>query len=501
MATKEQGTTGLAVFSGLIHEEFLRELRGKEGYKRFDEMRRNSPVVGSMLYYHEQAIRKVSWNFANKANRKAQDERVDFLNYSREYMSQSWNDAVSEWLTFLWAGYSLSYTLYKRDANNKVIWDSFSPRKQNTVFQWLLNYIGVEFYDPNRRNGDILGFIQQAPPTYQLTTIMMDKIIHFRTRVEVNNPEGMSLLRNAWIPYYFTKNLQSVEAIGYERDLNGMPVVGMPQGATDDPDDPTSDFSKASMIVRNVRVDEQGGVVKPFGWEFSLLSGAGKGFADIGRTIERYESRTMMAMLAQFIMLGQNSIGTQALSGDQSSIAEMIVNATADIIAETFTKQEIPRILKLNGWSSEDICLEHTPAGDTDVSMFADFIQKVGDKLTWDASDELWLRQLAGLPEKTEDELQAAMDEKETQKEIARQAFLQRTRPSSNGNGRKPPVDEMPMDEGETDENAITLFGTGAPLDERARRRAEKAYNEAMALVFSKQKRRIMKAAREMKGM
>jgi len=257
---KEKGVTGLVSFSGQIQDEFLRELRGKEGYKRFDEMRRNSPIIGAMLYYHEQAIRKASWNFTNTANAKTQDDRVDFLNHAREYMTQSWNDALSEWLSFLWAGFHISYPIYKRDENNRLVWDCFSPRKQNTVYQWLINYPGTQGYDPNKRNGDILGFIQQAPPSYEMTTIPVDDIILFRTKVEANNPEGMSLLRNAWIPYFFTKNLQSVEAIGYERDLNGLPVVGMPQGANTDPDDTNSDYSKAAEMVRNVRVDEQGGL-------------------------------------------------------------------------------------------------------------------------------------------------------------------------------------------------------------------------------------------------
>jgi len=492
MAQREQGTPGLTAFGGQIHEEFLRELRGKEGYKRFDEMRRNSPVVGAMLYYHEMAIRKVSWNFANKANRKAQDERVDFLNYSREQMTQSWNDFISESLSFLPFGYSLFYPLYKRDKNNKLVWDAFSPRKQNTIFQWILNYPNTEAYDQNHHNGDILGFIQQAPPSYTMDKIEMNKVLHFRTRVEMNNPEGISLLRNAWVPYYFTKNLQGIEAIGYERDLNGLPVVKMPQGATTDPDDPNSDLSKASVIVRNVRVDEQGGVVLPVGWDFLLLSGAGKGFADIGRTIERYESRTLMAMLSQWIMLAQNGIGSAALSTDHTSIAEMVVDTTTNIIAETVTKQEIPRLLKLNGWTAEDIVLEHTPAGDTDISMFADFLQKVTDKLTWDASDELWLRQLAGLPEKTEEEIESAMEEKQAAKDAMREAFLQRT------DGNKP--EDKPGAIPPKEENAITLFGADKPPDERARRRSEKAYNDAVTALFAKQKRRIMKAAREMKG-
>jgi hypothetical protein len=493
MAKREQGTTGLIEFNGIIQEDFLREMRGKEAYKRFREMTLNSPIVGAMLYYHEMAVRRVSWNFANRADKETQDERVDFLNYARENMSQSWTDAVSEWLSFLWAGFSLSYPLYKRDERNQVIWDCFSPRKQNTVYQWLINTPGRNDYDPKKHNGAILGFTQQAPPTYELVSIPTADILHFRARPEINNPEGISLLRNAWIPYYYCKNLQSVEAIGYERDLTGLPVVTMPQGATLDEDNINSDANKAAEMVRNVRNDEQGGIVKPFGWEFELLSGAGKGFADIGRTIERYESRIFMAMLSQFIMLGQGDTGSYSLSQDQTDIAEMIVNTTADIIAETFTKQEIPRLLRLNGYDPTDIVLEHSPAGDTDTTQFADFLQKVGDKLTWTPRDEMMLRQIAGLPEMGEDEIATLQEEQKAEQEEQRQAFMER---AGGGFGNK--KEEKPGQE--PDENSVTLFASDKPLDEYKRRRAEREWNQAMTKIFAKQKRRLMQYAKDVKS-
>lgn len=504
MATnKEQGTPGLLIFSGVVQEEFLKELRGREGYKRYDEMRRNSPIVGAMLYYHEMSIRKVSWNFSNKSSSEP-DERVDFLNESRESMTQSWNEFISECLSFIAFGFSIFWTNYRRDkATAKLMWDSFSPRKQNTVYQWLINYPSQQMYDPNKRMGEINGFIQQAPPTYTRETLPSNRLVHFRTRVEANNPEGISLLRNAWVPYYYAKNLMSVEAIGFERDLNGMLVIHMPAGANVNESDANSDYSKAAEVGRNVRNDEQGSLIEPDGWEYKLLSAAGKGFADIGRTIERYESRMLMAMLSQFIMLGQNGVGSLALSKDTTSIAEMIVNATADIIAETFTKQEIPRILKLNGWSAEDIVLEHSPAGDSDISMFADFLQKVGDKLTWDASDEVWLRQMAGMPEKTEDDITMAMEEAHERAEEARRAFTQRVQQQKQGkpadDAEQEGEDEMPMNEGVGMD--VTRFEVGVPMDIRRRRRLEKQGKEILMSFLEKQKRRVLSGVRKMKGL
>ena len=79
----EIGTTGLAQFSGLIFQEPLIELRGREGYKRYDEMRRNSPIVSALLLSFKNPIRSTSWTFSSE---KDNDPRLDILNQAIDNM-------------------------------------------------------------------------------------------------------------------------------------------------------------------------------------------------------------------------------------------------------------------------------------------------------------------------------------------------------------------------------------------------------------------------------
>jgi phage gp29-like protein len=372
-------------------------------------------------------------------------------------MTQSWSDAVSEWLSCLWAGYQLSYPVYKYNDDNKLIWDYFSPRKQSTVYQWLINYPDAKGYDKSKPNGSLLGVTQQAYPSYALIDIPAERLLHFRTRSEIGNPEGISILRGAWISYYFLKNYMTAEAIGFERDVNGLPVITMTEGATTDENDDNSDFSRSARAVRNIRVDEQAGLVLPHGYVFELASSSGKSFAELGKAIERLESRILMVTLSQFLMLGQSGVGSLALSQDASDIAESVVNATADMIAETFTKQEIPRILRMNGWNdSRGICLEHTPAGDTDINAYAEFIQKSGDKITWREKDEVWLRQVGGLPEVSEDEIKASKEEENEY--------------NDNGQGLRSSDRQIPQrGEDRGDNEGLHDPDTGSVMGERAR--------------------------------
>jgi hypothetical protein len=467
----EIGYTGLVEYSGQIRDDFLKEFHGKEAYKRFNEMRLNNATIGAGLLAIEYIIRSMSWEFTSDED---EDPWQEFVEESRKGMSQSWNDLVSEAISFVWAGFSIFEIIYKRDEAGRLTWRKFAPRGQDTVYQWLFD-----------DTGGLAGFRQLAAPKYQAVDIPMEKSILFRTRLEKNNPEGRSLLRIAWVSYYYLKNLQQIEAIGFERDVNGLPVIKLPEGADTNESSTTSDASKAAKIVRNMRVDEQAGLVLPFGWDALLLSGNGKSFDSLSNAIERYEKRIATAFFSQFLMLGQDGVGSMALSESSTDFFMSAVNAIADIFSETFTKYAVYRLLKLNGATDEEarrVKLTHTPASSVNIEKIGAFIGSIKDLMTWDENDELWLRQLAGAPERDPEQLKADRDNLMREKAEAAKAFAER-------------VTKQP----EREDNEAEHFEAGAPDDKR-RTKYEKAYEKEIASFLEKQQRRILKAARAMKN-
>src|SRR5581483_9309062 len=79
------------------------------------------------------------------------------------------------------------------------------------------------FFD---ENGQVKGLTQQ-PWIGQLIDIPIDKLLLFRPSAHKNNPEGRSVLRNAYRSWFFTKRLEEQEAILIER-MNGFPVIYVP---------------------------------------------------------------------------------------------------------------------------------------------------------------------------------------------------------------------------------------------------------------------------------
>lgn len=467
--TTDIGRTGLIEYSGVIQEDFLKELRGKEAYKRYNEMRLNSPVIGALLLANDQAIRGINWEFTSDDEN---DPRIELLNEAKDNLSHSWNDHIAEALTMLPFGFSLFEIVYERGKSGRMLWRKFAPRGQETVYRWLFD-----------EAGGLAGIEQMSAPNYKVVTIPIESLILYRTRVERGNPEGRSILRTAWIPYYYAKHIQQVEAIGVERDLAGLPVITLPLAA-DTSDNDNSDLGIARSVVRNVRNDQQAGIVLPSPeWKFELASTGGSRQFDTDKIVRRYESRMLMSALAQFLNLGQEAVGSLALSKDQTDFFTMSVNSIADIIAETFTKFAIPRLLKLNGYDAEGVRLEHSPAGDIDTDLLANTLQKLGSYLTWTAEDEIWLRGALKMPEVEPEAIEQERELKQARAD-AIAAMVNKPKP-----GEK--KDEDTEDTEDTDEMSAL-----AP-DDVKRRRMERKLKSLLTIRLEATKKKVLRAAKE----
>jgi hypothetical protein len=482
----EVGTTGLAQFTGLIFQEPLVELRGKEAFKRFNEMRLNSPIIGALLLSIENPLRSTSWTFTSDDR---DDPRLELLEDARRNLEHSWNDHISEALTMLPFGFSIFEMVYEL-VDGKMLWRSFSPRGQDTVYRWLYEEVQNSINDQSPKQR-LKGFVQLAPPKYHPTSIPIERLMIYRLHTERDNPEGRSILRTAWVPYYYIKHIQQIEAIGIERDLAGLPVISLPMGATTGGAD--TDDKKAAKIVRNIRNDEQSGIVLPQGWSLSLLSTGGSKQIDTDKTINRYEKRILTSALAQFLMLGQDGVGALALSKDQTDFFTMSVNAVGDIIAETFTKTAIKQLMDLNGYDAKGLRLEHTPAqGNIGITAVADFLQKVGSFITWTPEDEVWLRNVVNLPEKDVDSLAGEMQLRQVAKDAASAEAMARLKQMPAQKPTPPESDqEEPIDKGPD--------AYSAAIDAKKREKREREFTRAMNDFFGAQKKRILKAAKDLK--
>ncbi|ABZ82674.1 hypothetical protein HM1_0049 [Heliomicrobium modesticaldum Ice1] len=411
---KELGRIGQRRYGGFFYEEFLKDLQGRKGIEVYKEMSENDDVIGAILYAIEMLIRQASWSVQPGGPTAKDQEAADFIYSCMDDMSDTWTDTISEILSFLTFGWSAHELVYKRRLGRNsdprlkskytdglIGWQKLPIRAQDTLWEWL--------YDDN---DNLLGMAQMPPPTFEIIQIPIEKLLLFRTKSRKGNPEGRSILRNAYRSWYFKRRIQEIEGIGIERDLAGFPVLKAPEGMNiwdeDDPD-MTAIRLLTEKIVQNIRRDSMEGLSLPAGWELQLLSTGGRRQFDTNAIIERYDTRIAMTVLADFVLLGHQQVGSFALSSDKTELFSMAVGAYLDIICEVFNNQAIPTLIDLNGEHFSGITdyptLEHGDIESADIQALAAYIKDMTGVGVLVPDDHLedYVREAAGLPERLDE--------------------------------------------------------------------------------------------------
>lgn len=412
--SKEIGRVGQRRYGGIFYEEFLSELRGRKGAEVFTEMSNNDETIGAILFAIEMLVRQASWNVEPGGSTAKDRDAAEFVKSCMDDMQQTWIDTISEILSFLTYGWSFHEIVYKRrmgrTKDNRtsskyddglIGWMKLPIRSQETLYQW-------EYDDQD----NLIGMTQMPPPDFGLITIPMNKAMLFRTRSRKDNPEGRSILRTAYRSWYFKRRIQEIEGIGIERDLAGLPVITTPEGMDIwDKDDEDMNAIRAGLeaMVKNIRRDSTEGLVLPFGYTFELTSTGGSRQFDTNSIIARYDTKISQTVLADFIQLGHESVGSFALSSDKTNLFSMAICAFLDIICQTFNSQGIPALIDINGDHFAGVTdyprLTHGDIEDVDLATMATYIKDMTSigVIIPDESLEDYVRQLGKLPKRTTD--------------------------------------------------------------------------------------------------
>ena len=404
-------------YSSVFMEEFLPELQGKRGVQTYTEMVNNDSTIGAVMFAIEMLMRQCTFSVEPGGNSAKDKEAAEFVESCMNDMERTWADTLSEILSFLTYGFSYHEIVYKRRVgktsspitNSKhddglIGWRKLPIRAQDTLEGWM--YKGG--------TDDLTGMVQAPPPDFGQITIPIEKALHFRTRSKKDNPEGQSILRTAYRDWYFKKRLCEIEAYGMERDLAGFPVLYAP------PDMNIWDMNDAEMvqaltqaenIVASIRRDAREGLVLPGGdngWKLELLTSGGRRQFDTNAVIERYNKNIATSVLADFVMLGQQQVGSFALADSKTKIFALAIGTYLDVVCEVFNNQGIPRLIDINGDHFKGITdypkMVHSDIEEPDLQQYAAFIKEMVGVgiLTPDEALEEEVRRVGGLPEKLE---------------------------------------------------------------------------------------------------
>ena len=412
---EEIGVSGLLRTKGVgfLYEEFLPELSAQRAKLFWREMRDNDPVIGAMFFALEMILRKAEWRIEpNPEGGKDADKYADFVESCREDLSHTWQDFIAECVSQYAFGFALFETVYKRRKGEDgrsaskfddglIGWRKFAPRSQESILYWIWD-----------EGGGLQGAVQLAAPDYHTVSLPIEKLLLFRTTSLKNNPEGRSILRNCFRPWFFKRRIEEIEGIGIERDLCGLPVIYTTGEGMIAANQMGINYND---IVRNIRRDDQEGVVLPNAYDekgnphvkLELLKGAGARQIDVNATIRRYNQDMLNSMLAGFIQLGDGDVGSWALASSKTRIFSIAIGAFMDSTAAVINRIAIPRLMKLNNMDTKQA--PRLVPGDIEVRDLEElgaFVQRLAasgltffDKPTAD-----YLRKQAHLPESPEED-------------------------------------------------------------------------------------------------
>lgn len=414
---QEIGRVGQRRYSGIFYEEFLPELSGIRGVETYKEMASNDELVSAMLYAIQMLLRQTPFHVKPCSGARQDREAAAFVEGCLSDMQHTWQDTLSEILSFIPYGWSYHEIVYKRRRGRSkdprydskyddglIGWRKLPVRAQDSLVRWEYDQ-----YD------ELKGMVQRAAPDFKEVLVPLGKALHFRTCSSKENPEGRSVLRGAYRAWYFKKRIQEIEGVGIERDLAGFPVlyVDGDSGVWEDSEDGKRLLARCEAIVSSIRRDAREGLVLPEGYRLELLSAGGKRNFSTSEVIERWDKRIAMTTLADFILLGQQGVGSFALSSDKTRLFATAMGTYLDIICDVFNTQAIPRLMALNGEHFPGCTgcpeLAHGDIEQRDLDALGSFLQKTVTcgVLTPDPALEGYIRREAGLPALEEESLPA----------------------------------------------------------------------------------------------
>ena len=409
------GDTGLNAYGGFVTEEFLVELSGQRGLKIYREMSSNDPIVGAVVFALSMLIRSAEWHIQPADDSPDAEEAAAFVDGMLNDMTQPFSSVIDEACTQLVYGFAPAEIIWKRRLgpdqaskdsrskfdDGKIGLRNIALRSQRTIIKWDL--------DPEDLS--IRGFWQQPTGKPQVF-IPIEKALLFRTTEALNNPEGRSLLRTAYRPWYMKKRIENFEGVGIERDLAGLPVAMIPMEymTTTADNEQRQVFNAWKELVKNVRRDQQEGIIVPSDrdqsgnlmFEFKLLSTGGTRQFDTTKIVDRYNRAIATSVLADFIFLGQQSVGSFALSSDKTALFATAVGSIASRIADVFNRHLFPRIWRYNALDY-DLMPQMMPSdletpNLAEMAAFIEALAGTGAPLFPDRDLENHLRKIAGLP-------------------------------------------------------------------------------------------------------
>lgn len=430
--TSEMAWGGAVISAGIVADEHNADLKGTLGLKAATKMRRTSAQVRATVQAIGLPVRSTVWTVEPAKNAgSAEKEAAEILQANlMGGMETSWDDLLREATLAVYYGYRVPEIVWEERAGLLAV-RKIASRNPEMLERWLTDDAGrlVGYvYAGTRPAGGGLSDLNGTGSKYERIAIPLEKSLHFCYDRENDSPAGFGLWRSMY-PHWFNIDVTyKIMAIGLERSLLGVPYGELAD--TDQDDEKTALLT----ILKRLRAAHDGAFVLQKGQKVSWFESS-RNLMDAMPFIYHHASQISLAGLCQFLNLGMQEVGTQAVGAVHAKLFETAEDAIARWIEQAVNTQLVDRWARYNyGEGLKPPRVTHRPIRSRDLGQWATALNTLvtGGLFHATVEDELWLRGQFELPEIERKQLESLEQERKAQEVEKHQAELARmTQPAA----------------------------------------------------------------------
>jgi hypothetical protein len=430
--------TGLSMWKGTVSEEYLAELKPwSKAVKVFQEME-DDIVIGALYESISSPLLDAKFKVLPASPSTKDIEAAKWLQESTiDSPSFDWLDHVTDMLEALSFGFSLSEILMEKSKSGRLELTDLMPIGQETLKEW----------GKLDKHGRPKSFIQTVVSDNMLPHQLeapMEKLLHYTFRGRKRNPMGRALSRNLYRAWYFKKNLEVVEAIGAERDVGNVPLAELSEGFLTD-----ADMTKLKEALSGLRIDEAAYIITPPNVKITPFGSGGKTY-NIREMIRDYQHLIRQRFFMDFISLGSESVGTQALAKEVTGFFSLALGSIQHQMTGVWNRQLVPWMFRHNMLHWDGITalpkIKWEKPGKINVQSLAQSVTQLltSQAIHWNKPLEDHLREAFEVPPITDEEIEERKRQDVMQAQLMAGPQSQEnpkgeSRGAGKGDGRKAP--------------------------------------------------------------
>lgn len=365
---REQGTSGVEVFGGLIlSREKSPKWVGQNKYVTIQEIVSNISIVAAGVHHFLNLIAHPQWSV--KPSDEDDAEAVEIAEFMEDVindMKTPWSRIVRRAGMYRFHGFGIQEWIAKKRDDGRIGLLDIEPRPQHTIERWEID-----------EDGSVLGMWQRSPQTNELLGLNRKKLLYLVEDTLSDSPEGMGIFRHLAEPYERLKQFLTLETIAFERDLRGIPIGRAPLTKLREMEAAGTLTTQEANTLRNAMVSFLTAEVKkpdtaimldsqPYEsqaadgmkiagqpqWDLELLQGSASGMAELDRAIDRIQREMARIIGTEHLMMGDAG-GNRALAVDKSRNLYLIGNSVLSNIASGVDSDIVVPVMELNNLPME----------------------------------------------------------------------------------------------------------------------------------------------------